>query len=74
MALLHPMSLKVNTNYLFQTSRISILGKWEEADGTSKEAAEKDPNFADTLINQVVVRFLNFRSIFKTKKFSNFYL
>jgi len=30
-------------------------GKWEEADGTSKEAAEKDPNFADTLINQVVV-------------------
>ena len=74
MALLHLMSLKVNSNYLFQTSRIPILGKWEEADGTSKEAAEKDPNFADTLINQVVVRFLNFRSIFKTKKISNFYL
>jgi len=30
-------------------------GKWEEADGAIKEAAEKDPNFADTLINQVVV-------------------
>jgi len=30
-------------------------GKWEEADGAIKEAAEKDPNYADTLINQVVV-------------------
>ena len=35
-----------------------ILGKWEEADGAIKEAAEKDPNFADTLINQVVVSSL----------------
>lgn len=30
-------------------------GKWEEADGAVKEAAEKDPNFAETLINQVMV-------------------
>jgi coatomer protein complex subunit epsilon len=30
-------------------------GKWEEADGAIKEAAEKDANFADTLINQVTV-------------------
>lgn len=29
-------------------------GKWEEADGAVKEAAEKDPNFAETLINQVM--------------------
>merc|ERR1712176_204324 len=30
-------------------------GKWDEADGAVKEAAEKDPNFAETLINQVMV-------------------
>jgi len=29
-------------------------GKWEEADGAVKEAAEKDPNFAETLINQAM--------------------
>ena len=34
-----------------------FIGKWEEADGAIKEAAEKDPNFADTLINQVTVSF-----------------
>lgn len=32
-----------------------FLGKWDEADGAVKEAAEKDPNFAETLINQVMV-------------------
>lgn len=30
-------------------------GKWDEAEGAVKEAAEKDPNFAETLINQVMV-------------------
>ena len=49
---------KVKRFNIFRYFRILFLGKWEEADGTSKEAAEKDPNFADTLINQVVVRFL----------------
>ena len=39
---------KFYQNYVF-------LGKWEEADGAVKEAAEKDPNFAETLINQVMV-------------------
>ena len=45
-----------------------ILGKWEEADGAIKEAAEKDPNFADTLINQVVVSFLHASGICCTLK------
>ena len=35
--------------------REKYLGKWDEADGAVKEAAEKDPNFAETLINQVMV-------------------
>lgn len=29
-------------------------GKWEEAEGVVREAADKDPNYADTLINQIV--------------------
>ena len=48
------MSPKV-INFYKKNIIIVFLGKWEEADGAIKEAAEKDPNFADTLINQVVV-------------------
>lgn len=57
MALVRHISLKVSQSRFLTIQYKSNTGKWEEADGAIKEAAEKDPNFADTLINQVVVSF-----------------
>jgi hypothetical protein len=46
-----------------------FLGKWDEADGVVKEAAEKDPNYAQTLINQIMVCFRAYVDFRKKNRF-----